>query len=126
MVVMRNGSLRQGLIDLIDYLPGSNIKMVEVGSYAGESADLFAQSPKIQQLWCIDPWTPGYDPTDVASSSDFNEVEHAFDLVAERHSDKIQKFKGVLKDFQSKFPNDIPDFIYIDANHTYEGCKSDI
>ena len=27
---------------------------------------------------------------------------------------------------QTKFQNDVPDFIYIDANHTYEGCKSDI
>ena len=126
MVVMRNGFLRQGLIDLINWLPYNNIKMVEVGSYAGESADLFAQSPKIQQLWCIDPWMPGYDSTDVASSSDFNEVEHAFDLIAQKHPNKIRKFKGVLKDFQSKFPNDVPDFIYIDANHTYDGCKSDI
>ena len=127
MVTMRgNGCMLQGLIDLINWLPRTEIKMVEVGSYAGESADIFAASDKTSQIWCIDPWLPGYDQGDVASFSDFNEVEQAFDLVADRHKGKICKFKGVLKDFQTKFQNDVPDFIYIDANHTYEGCKSDI
>ncbi len=40
--------MRQGLIDLINWLPGTDIKMVEVGSYAGESADIFASSDKIK------------------------------------------------------------------------------
>lgn len=68
----------------------------------------------------------GYDNTDIASSSDFNEVESSFDKVAERHPDKIRKFKGVLDGFRCAYPTDVPDFIYIDANHTYERCKSDI
>lgn len=53
-------------------------------------------------------------------------MESAFDAVAAKHPDKIRKFKGVLKEFQAQFHKDIPDFIYIDANHTYEGCKTDI
>ena len=126
MIVMRDGWTKQGLLDLIAWLPGTNIKMVEVGSYAGASADLFASSDKIGQIWCVDPWMAGYDPSDDASSSDFNEVEAAFDAVAAKHPDKIHKFKGVFKEFHSQFPSDIPDFIYIDGLHTYEGCKTDI
>ena len=127
MVGMRDSvHQKQGLQELIDWLPGTSIKMVEVGSYAGASADMFAQADKIGRIWCIDPWKPGYDPNDVASSSDFNEVEAAFDKVMEKHNGKIHKFKGVLKEFQSRFPNNVPDFIYIDGCHTYEGCKSDI
>lgn len=126
LIKMRDEITTKGLVNLVNVLPVNGIRMVEVGSYAGESAEIFANSGKIVEIWCIDPWTPGYDQNDSASSSDFAEVEAAFDKVAERHKDKIHKFKGTLKDFQSKFQDYVPDFVYIDANHTYDGCKSDI
>ena len=126
MIKMREGIGVSGLEDMIKCIPGTNVKMVEVGSYAGESAEIFAKSEKIGEIWCIDPWKPGYDSGDLASISDFGEVETAFDKVAEKYKDKIRKFRGTLKDFQAKFPDYAPDFVYIDANHTYGGCKSDI
>lgn len=117
---------RNGLIDLIEFIPLDSFNMVEVGSYAGESADLFASSQKTGAIWCIDPWLPGYDSSDAASSTDFVEVESAFDKVMAKHNGKIHKFKGVTRGFIDSHPEFVPDFAYIDANHTYEACKDDI
>ena len=56
----------------------------------------------------------------------FVEVEAAFDKVMAKHNGKINKFKGTAKEFIEENPVVFPDFVYIDANHTYEGCKEDI
>ena len=97
-----------------------------MGSYAGQSAELFVQTGKVKQIWCIDPWQPGYDSTDAASSSDFNEVEQAFDEMMARHPTIVHKFKGTLQEFVKHFPEVCPDIVYIDAMHQYEPCRADI
>ena len=122
----KSATMRNGLVDLVKFLPLNDFNMVEVGSYAGESADIFAESPKTNVIWCIDPWMSGYDSNDPASDTDFVEVESAFDKVMEKHKGKISKFKGVEREFIEQNPQFTPDFAYIDANHTYEGCKDDI
>lgn len=111
---------------LIDDTHLDGIVMVEVGSYAGESAEAFVSTGKVKTIYCIDPWLSGYDKNDIASDTDFNIVESAFDEVQSRHPDTIVKFKGVLRDFAIQHPNLNPDLIYIDACHTYEACKDDI
>ena len=128
IISMRNADwLRNGLIDLISNVKNDSINMIEVGSYAGESADIFASQEKVKGIWCIDPWLSGYDDGDEASHTDFNEVEAAFDKVMMKHSPKIHKFKGTLQQFCDVHKDDIvPDLVYIDANHTYEGCRTDI
>ena len=128
IISMRNADwLRNGLIDLISNVKNDSIKMIEVGSYAGESADIFASQDKVKEIWCIDPWLSGYDDGDEASHTDFNEVEAAFDKVMTKHSPKIHKFKGTLQQFCDVHKDDFaPDLVYIDANHTYEGCRTDI
>ena len=127
MYGMRNtSSMRNGLVDLIKFIPLENFNMVEIGSYAGESADLFASSPKVNSIWCVDPWQAGYDINDAASSTDFVEVESTFDKVMEKHNGKIKKFKGIASQFIESHQDFCPDFVYIDANHTYGGCKDDI
>ena len=118
--------LRQGLSDMLAYLPLSDFSMLEIGSYAGESADIFASSTKTRSVWCVDPWLAGFDPTDPASDTDFDAVEAAFDRVMAAHASKIHKFKGVTAEFIYKNPDFTPDFVYIDANHTYECVKDDI
>ena len=106
MIKMREKQAeRDALKQLIDHTNLDKIVMIEVGSYAGESADIFASTGKVKTLYCIDPWQSGYDEGDIASySSDFKEVENAFDEVQKKHSDVIVKYKGTLADFIADHP----------------------
>ena len=129
MIKMREKQAeRDALKQLIDQTNLDRIVMIEVGSYAGESADIFASSTgKVKTLYCVDPWKSGYDEGDIASySSDFKEVENAFDEVQKKHSDVIVKYKGTLADFISDHPEVKPDLLYIDACHQYAAVKSDL
>ena len=58
---------RDGLIELLEFTKLDGMVMIEVGSFAGESAEVFASSGKVRQLWCIDPWKSGYDENDIES-----------------------------------------------------------
>ncbi len=129
--------LRQGLHDLLNWtserLSAKGLRLdmcqgLEIGSYAGESAAIFA--PRLCTLTCIDPWLNGYDENDVASSfAPFSEVEKAFDDVQQRHRNvvKIKKTSdeawSYLRTFSSKR---MFNFVYIDGMHTYEQVKKDI
>jgi predicted O-methyltransferase YrrM len=108
----------EGLKELISHLP-DNILGIEVGCYAGESTEIFAASGKFRDLICIDFWKEGfYDDRGTA------EAEAAFDLVAARYPLIISKHKAdsaVLEKYMIR-----PDFIYIDADHSYEQVKNDI
>lgn len=127
MVKMRGKKeLVDSLVELIEATGMDDIVMVEVGSYAGESASIFCSTGKVKSLTCIDPWKSGYDEKDIASSSDFTQVEEEFGKVIDKYPTIIRKFKGVLADFVDRSPDFRPDLVYIDACHTYEGCKEDI
>lgn len=122
--VMRfEGGGTQGLKDLciaIDERIGGKITLVEIGSFMGESAEIFVEEFPNAKIFCIDPWLAGYDEKDSASSFDFADVEQQFDLRTKRF-ENIFKIKGFSTDY---FKN--CDVVYIDGLHTYEGVKADI
>ena len=106
--------------------------MIEIGSYQGESMEMFVGSGSVDTIVCIDPWKNGYDSNDIASSSDMVEVESMFDKRADnaRKTTKVIKHKGTIDTFlQSEEFKQIEckvDLVYIDGCHTYESCKHDI
>lgn len=136
IITQRNADNSQGLIDLIEHVCGeiqqhkkkekTELVMIEVGSYSGESADIFCSTGKVKTIWCIDPWIGGYDSGDAASSTNMNLVESKFDEMAKKHEGVVRKFKGTLQDFVEWHPDISADLIYIDANHQYEFVKKDI
>lgn len=111
---------------------GRKIVMVEIGSYQGESMEIFVQSGCVDTIVCIDPWKNGYDESDIASSSDMAKAEAAFDSRAEqtRHVANVVKHKGTIDTFiQSQsfaMLEGTIDLVYIDACHSYDACKHDI
>ena len=57
---------REGLKSLIEFTGLKKAKMLEVGSYLGESARIFAESGRFSEINCLDLWAGGYDDFDWA------------------------------------------------------------
>lgn len=128
-----------GLIQVITTLTDiveTESKMIEIGSYMGESTLLFASSGLFNQIYAIDPFHideefsnttlkqdekySGYDSFDI---SIFVEKEFKTNT---RFFDNITLVKEYSFNCADSFVNSTVDFIYIDGEHTYEAVKQDL
>ena len=125
---MRTAEQREGLQDMIDWInkikPTSEMRIIEIGSYIGESTLMFAKHFK--EVISIDPYINDYDLTDLA-------CQHApFDKVyAEfvKNTLPIQNIKSIRETSQNAFSilkEQQWDIVYIDGLHTLEGVWYDI
>jgi predicted O-methyltransferase YrrM len=122
---MRDQVGQEGLLDLIKELgDNSDKRMIEIGSFVGESTVLFAQSFK--KVIAIDPFEADYDPQDPTS------YLFEFDNVYQTYLDRITVYSNIetIVDTSDNAVKELVgkefDFIYIDGLHTYEGVKNDI
>ena len=125
---MRDFIYTEGLNDLINYInqyqSTSDMTMIEIGSYAGESTEIFANNFK--EVITIDPHVSGYDDNhDSASSSDFNEVFEKF-LERKEKFNNIRYIRNTSDNALFELNNLKVDFVYIDGWHVYEQMKKDI
>tara|TARA_Y100000385_G_scaffold237919_1_gene252723 strand:- start:1330 stop:1878 length:549 start_codon:yes stop_codon:yes gene_type:complete len=104
-----------GLCHLISCLNIQHGKMIEIGSYAGESTAMFASSGRFISIDTIDPYY----------WSGSHEVEMEY-RVNTRHWDYIKQHKYYSQDIYNKFDNDKYDFVYIDGDHSGENVARDI
>ena len=80
-----------GLVKEVKEICGENLDMVEIGSYAGESAEAWAKSGLFKSIHCVDMWKNGYDPNDPAAPT-AELAENSFDEIARKYP-AIQKVK---------------------------------
>jgi hypothetical protein len=131
-ISIRNAKFAKiGLIDLIDWIeersakPVKEMKMVEIGSYVGDSTQIFAK--RFKEVISIDPFQNGYDPKDPSSYNIPMEV-----IYAQFKSEILDKFENVTnhkmtsEEGSKLFKDGEFDFVYIDGNHLYEYMKLDI
>ena len=104
-----------GLCHLISQLEIVEGKMIEIGSYAGESTAMFASSGKFISIDTIDPyyWAGSYEV----------EMEYKVNV---RHWNYIKQHKYYSQDIHAKFQNNQYDFVYIDGDHSGESVARDI
>ena len=111
--MLRVGSYKLGLQSLCHTL-SSGLTMVEIGSFAGESAQIFAESGKFNNIYCVDTW------------QNESKTEKRFDAISQIYHPIIKKYKGRSNSVVNKFSDGFFDFVYIDADHSYESTLSDI
>lgn len=125
---MRIGTDHIGLVNLINSLNKSNLILVEVGVYKGNGTDTILSTGKIKTIYCIDPWAIINEKTnDKCTFDNYDAIEKSFDQFASNYPEII-KHKGTLDTFIKEFKDKLStiDFVYIDANHTYESVCHDI
>lgn len=115
---------RRCLIDMLQSLGKTNIRMLEIGSAMGDSAEVFLLSGLVSSITCVDPWKD--NPRYMLSHMD--RMESDFDARMSRFGEKCRKFKGTFRDFiQSEEAKETTyDLVYIDAIHEYEDIRRDI
>jgi predicted O-methyltransferase YrrM len=106
---------QDGLRDLVAWAdPRPGAVMVEVGSYAGESAALFARSARFKSIICVDIWN---NPTTRLA-------ERYFDLRARHYP--LSKWKMSSDVAAEAFEDRSLDLVYIDTWHDYDAVTRDI
>lgn len=128
LYVMRDEKYKEGLEHLIDYVntfsDSKNMTMIEIGSYAGESTELFAKHFK--HVIAIDPFFNDYDKNDVTCKyMDLTEVFHTFNSVISKY-DNITHIRKTSDDATLQLKDIKVDLVYIDGMHTYDQVKLDI
>ena len=126
--IMRTPKQREGLQNMIDWLntirPTSEMRMIEIGSYVGESTLMFANHFK--EVISVDPYVNDYDLNDMACSyAPFDKVYQQF----LRNTLPIHNIKSIKETSENAFSilkDQQWDMVYIDGLHTFEGVSYDI
>jgi hypothetical protein len=101
-----NCKLVSDRFDLLNYLP-KNAVVAEVGALTGHYSSFILERTTPKELHLLD-----LDFSKLQSSVQQNSV--------------VKCHQGLSADLLATFPDDYFDWIYIDADHTYEGVKADI
>jgi hypothetical protein len=127
LYIMRNPHYTTGLLDLIQYINNYSstydMTMIEIGSYAGESTELF--SKHFKKVISIDPFINDYDPNDI--TCDYMDLDKVYNVFLQRISplSNVIHIREISDNAVTLIKNKI-DFVYIDGLHTYNQVKKDI
>lgn len=125
---MRDQNYMDGLMDMINHIKEygdtKEMTMVEIGSYAGQSTELFSKHFKL--VIAIDPFINDYDPNDITCK--FMKLENVFVKFTEliNKLDNVRHIRMISDDAIKPLLGSQVDFVYIDGLHTYEQVGKDI
>lgn len=124
--------MEQGLGDFCRYYNarfGHPRRMIEIGSYRGESTRIFHRHFWSSLIICIDPWRPGKRFCNPEMDCGMGQAERDFDLACEHMGSMIVKLKmtsaeaAMCKAIRAMAPFDL---VYIDGDHSLAGVDLDI
>lgn len=119
--------------EILKRLPEGNLVGAEIGVFAGELSSRLLQREDIK-LTMVDSWTT-QPAGDYADSNDFHatltqeQQDNYFHMTEE--AVKFAQNRAIILRMDSKeaakiVDNESLDFVFIDADHSYSGCKADL
>jgi len=110
---------------VVNFVKANNLtKGIELGVRKGQLLFmLLDQCPKLSML-AVDAWIP--TKADNGSEWPHREYEKYVRKTAEKYADRVRILKGLSQDAVKQVKNNQYDFIFIDADHSYNACKQDI
>lgn len=105
--------------------------MVEVGVWKGDNAGKILRMHPSARLTLVDPWAPASGSYATSGSSDSKLSREEFDRIAEQARGRVARYgKRVeilrMTSLGAAAIMAMVDVVFIDADHSYEGCYSDI
>lgn len=115
--------------DILDTLP-KGLVIAELGVFNGEFSQIILDTCEPKELILIDLWdgdnimsgdVNGNNPKKIDGKTLYTSVTDKF-----LKNKNVTIHKGYTTEVLKQYPDNYFDLIYIDADHSYSGCKSDL
>ena len=104
-----------------------NLKILEIGVSTGVNAKLIYDILKPKEIHLIDPWL---SQNNRAADRGFTTNQHSLAFENTRRlfskAKNVYIQQGFAEEFVEDYEDEYFDFIYVDGDHSYEGCKKDL
>ena len=120
---------REKLLDRVNNFLGNPSIAVEVGTCRGDFGQIIVDKVKPKTFYAVDPLKlfPGMISYPGSEFENQERLDVLAESVSQRFSQNGHKLlRGTSQEQSTKFDDETIDFVYIDGDHTYEGCKLDI
>lgn len=120
--------------ELLARLPQGYVQGAEVGVWDGRMSRKLLGNPDLV-LYMVDRWEPPTEDDSWHSSGAsyaqqpkevFDDVYHKAVDIARKFPDRAHIVRAESAEAAARFEDGSLDFVFIDADHSYEGCRSDI
>lgn len=103
----------------------------EIGCFKGETTRYILETLDIEMLYCVDPWIkyPEYIKTILEKNARLDFEKDVYQVFLENtdpFKDRIKVLRKSSSEAVKEIENRSLDFVFIDANHSYEYVKEDI
>jgi|TARA_B100000780_G_scaffold277089_1_gene247026 hypothetical protein len=103
------------------------IKVLEIGSFMGESTFMLGAMGCFDEIHCIEPFSGDISEYKYLSPNDgWKGVKREFWTNTRLFKDKVHLYQDFSYNMADKFENESFDMVYIDAKHDYESVKLDL
>jgi len=113
---------------LMSVIVANNFKIgCELGTYMGETTFFLLDNAPDLTLHTVDIFEQQYDHENY-SNNKYNFTEKYPDFIekSKKYGDRLTVHRGWTHEVAQTIEDSTFDFVFIDADHSYEGCKRDI